>query len=191
MNYQKKLTQYQLDIKEIQLLAQKAFGLQMCEGIFWTNKIQFEGATKQQINVRNLRHCFKNKWSKVSKSKVKFYYRILGFANVVKYIWVMHKSMFLYSFQFLENVFPRCTTLSFLILIPKPLLTNFFSWGQFLLEHFGNKSRTSTFLNLLTAQKYCRTRRTCSFFINLIAWNKRQIIQACNTKDEHLAPTPT
>ena len=50
MNYQKKLTQYQLDIKEIQLLAQKAFGLQMCEDIFWTNKIQFEGATKQQIN---------------------------------------------------------------------------------------------------------------------------------------------
>ena len=130
---------------------------------------------KERLNSRNLRHCFKNNWSKVSKSKVKFYYRILGFANVVKYIWVMHKSMFLYSLQFLENVFPRCTTLSFLILILKPLLTNFFSWGQFLLEHFGNKSRTSAFLNLLTAQKYCRNRTTCSFFINLIAWNKRQL----------------
>ena len=34
MNYQKKLAQYQLDIKKIQLLPQKAFGLQMCEGIF-------------------------------------------------------------------------------------------------------------------------------------------------------------
>ena len=34
MNYQKKLTQYQLDIKKIQLLPQKAFRLQMREGIF-------------------------------------------------------------------------------------------------------------------------------------------------------------
>ena len=34
MNYQEKLTQYQLYIKKIQLLPQKAFGLQMCEGIF-------------------------------------------------------------------------------------------------------------------------------------------------------------
>ena len=80
--------------------------MQMCKGIFWTNMIQFEGPAKQQINLRNLRHCFKNKWSKISKSKVKFQYRILEFANMIKCIWVIHKYMFLHSLQFLENAFP-------------------------------------------------------------------------------------
>ena len=157
----------------MQLLAQETFVMQMCKGIVWTNMIQFKGPAKQQIKLRNLRHCFKNKWSKISQNRVKFQYKILEFSNMINYIWVMHKCMFLHSLQFLENAPPR-TAFSFLILIPKLLLTNFSRCGQLLLEHLGNKSRTNAFLNLLTAQKYCRNRTTCSFFINSIAWNKRQ-----------------
>ena len=103
MNYLKILKKYQLDIKKMELLAQETFGMQMCKGIVWTNMIQFKGPAKQQIKLRNLRHCFKNKWSKISQNRVKLQYKILEFANMINYIWVMHKCMFLHSLQFLEN----------------------------------------------------------------------------------------